>query len=76
MEMLCGCIAAASLLLVTQQQGWNLEEMLGLRVQRSVGHLDSRDVIILASSVSQASLILGRFKLTCLVFGVYSSPHV
>lgn len=43
---------------------------------KGVGHLDSRDFIILASSVSQALLILGRFKLTCLVFGVYSSPHV
>lgn len=66
----------ASLPLVIQQWGWNLEEILGLSVQRSVGHLGSMDFIILVSSLSQALLILGGFKLTCLVFGVYSSPHV
>lgn len=53
----------ASLPLVIQQWGWDLEEILGLRVQRSVGHLGSTNFIILASSLSQALLISGGFKL-------------
>lgn len=66
----------ASLPLVIQQRGLNLEEILGLSMQRFVRHLGATDFIILASSLSQALLILGGCKLTCLVFGVYSSPHV